>query len=259
MVNDTEEVQRSRRKEYFIIILKLWGNQLAGPILAAVTLILGLVAAYYAGEPSAAVKVVKYSAFSTATVSILLIFVAQYQAWSHERDNYETEQKRHTGADIRGRIDRAYLDMRTYTGAWLDLPHGCTVKFYIKAANHNDQATWFQTEETQLELRIGERCFHGEWEHIPSGLAVKDYRLPDKTLRDLFDEVYPSKPLQQGYPWQGYVSFMISDFNYPLVPDQVSVTANVRILIKDTLEKVHVISGNNVELIIGRLCLMNET
>ena len=150
--------------------------------------------------------------------------------------NAEVERQRHTGADIQGTIKRGYLDLRTFPNSntrtdWIVLTQGCSVKFYIEAANHNDWGAWFKPQETKLELRIGKACFHGTWERVSPFLAVHDDDLEHKRLRDLFDRLPASGPLQHGVPWTGYVGFVVSDFDRALLEGKAEITASIKILI----------------------------
>jgi hypothetical protein len=92
------------------------------------------------------------------------------------------------------------------------------MKFYIEAANYNDCGTWFKPREAELELRIGDACFHGTWERVSPMLAVDDDSLEEKRLADLFDSLgLPlARALQQGVPWLGYIGFTVSDFDRSL-------------------------------------------
>jgi len=179
--------------------------------------------------------------------------------------NAEVEKQRHAGCDIQGTIKRGYLDLRTFpvsntTASWVALTHGCSMKFYIEAANYNDCGTWFKPREAELELRIGDACFHGTWERVSPMLAVDDDSLEEKRLADLFDSLgLPlARALQQGVPWLGYIGFTVSDFDRSLVEGETEISATARILITDTLNKVHSIEKSNVKVLIGRLCFIFE-
>jgi hypothetical protein len=250
--------------EYLVMAGKLWGEEISGPILAFVSIVLIMAYARYADDADATAKLVKYSAWLTGAISILLIFVAQYKGWRNERDALNNEKVRSTGADIRGTIRSGYLDLRTFPNSnvaadWIALPDGCSVRFYIEAVNHNDWGSWFRPHETKLELHIGKSCFRGTWERVSPVLAVHDDDLRDKSLADLFDRLPPGgRALQHGAPWSGYVGFLIPDFDRRLLKDETEISAAVKIMIVDTLDKVHRIEGSNVKLLIGRLCLSTE-
>jgi hypothetical protein len=194
----------------------------------------------------------------------ICFLIANYSAWLSKRNALEAERQRHTGADIRGAIKRGYLDLRTFPNSntradWIVLTQGCSVKFYIEAANHNDWGSWFKPQETKLELRIGKACFHGTWERVSPFLAVHDDDLEYRRLADLFDRLPASKPLQHGVPWTGYVGFRVPDFDRALLENRTEISAAIRILISDTLDKVHSIEESSVKLLIGRLCFITET
>jgi hypothetical protein len=176
----------------------------------------------------------------------------------------ELERQRHTGGDIRGTIKRGYVDLRTFSdsntgGDWIILPRGCLVQFYIESVNHNDQATWFKAPETKLELCIGKACFYGMWQRVSHSLAIRDDTVNNKRLADIFENPILSfnRPLQQGIPWNGYVGFLIPDFDRALLEGKTDMSASVKILIVDTLDKVHRVE-NDIKLLIGRLCFITE-
>jgi hypothetical protein len=80
--------------EYLTMVAKLWGKQISGPVLALVAIVAVFVNARYANDATATATVAKYVAWITGGISVLLIFVAQYEAWSTERDKYEVESKK---------------------------------------------------------------------------------------------------------------------------------------------------------------------
>jgi hypothetical protein len=102
MLRDNKSTKPTRLREYLAVVLKLWGKHIAGPLLAVLTLILTFIAAYYAGDSSASAKVVKIAAWVTGIASAVLIFVAQYDAWSAERDRYENEVSKNQRPEIHG-------------------------------------------------------------------------------------------------------------------------------------------------------------
>jgi len=90
----------SKRKslEYLAMVARLWGTQISGPILALVAIVAAFVNARYANDATATAIVARWIAWSTGGISALLILVAQYQAWSAERDKYETEKSKNEAA-----------------------------------------------------------------------------------------------------------------------------------------------------------------
>jgi hypothetical protein len=258
-----DPVKQPTVREYFLVAGKLWCEEISGPILAVVSIVLILAYAHYSDNANATAKLVKYSAWLTGTISILLIFVAQYKAWRDERNAMNKEKVRQVGADIRGNIERGYLDLRTFhespnnSGEFTVLTGGCSVKFYIETVNYNDWGTWFKPRESKLELRIGKACFHGTWEHVDRWLAVHDESVQEKRLADIFDSL-PSHRLQHGFPFNGHIGFSIPEFDRTLLKNKTEISAAVTILIVDSLEKIHSIEGNDVKLLIDRLRLITE-
>jgi hypothetical protein len=82
---------KRRSVEYLTMVARLWGRQISGPILALVAIIAAFVNARYATDATATATVAKYIAWITGGISAFLLFVAQYEAWSEERNKYEVE------------------------------------------------------------------------------------------------------------------------------------------------------------------------
>ncbi|HXM60167.1 MAG TPA: hypothetical protein VN950_04870 [Terriglobales bacterium] len=241
------------------MVAKLWGKQISGPILAVVALVLGFLAAHYANDAEVGVKLVKVSALITGGVSVLLIFVAQYEAWKNEREALEGEKKRQSGSDVRGEIIFGYVDLRAYhppDKSWRVLDRGCCIHLYVSAVNHNDCTAIFWPQHTALTLQIGPSMFHGTFRQTTLGLTVRDDRLPPNCqMYDFFAGL--REPLPRGRPWFGFLCFVVDEFDRDLLTDKTAIRANVNILLRDTLDKEHPIN-NEVDLLIGRLCLLGE-
>jgi hypothetical protein len=86
-------------KEYFLETGKSWGQQISGPVLALTSMVFLFAAAHYTDSAQQAAAVLKWSAWLTGAVAILLIFVAQFDVWSRERDMREAQRSK-TDAEI---------------------------------------------------------------------------------------------------------------------------------------------------------------
>jgi hypothetical protein len=162
--------------EYIMTVFKVWCNHISGPILAVVGIVLAIAAAHYANDAEAGVRLVKWSAWLTTAASILLIFVAQYDAWKAERALLEQEKEKHVGSHVTGRMDSevGFLDFRTCelpAKGWRELEKGCAVHVYLSAVNHNDCDARFYVLDTTAEMRVGEKCFHGKYTPTPKILS----------------------------------------------------------------------------------------
>jgi hypothetical protein len=60
---------------------RLWGNHIAGPVLAIIAIASVVGAAFVRKDPSLAAKLVVWTAWSTSVAAIFLMFRAQYDAW----------------------------------------------------------------------------------------------------------------------------------------------------------------------------------
>ena len=76
------------------MVASLWGSHISGPILALVAIVAVFVNARYANDATATAAAAEYVAWITGALSGFLIFVAQYQAWSGERNNFEAASKK---------------------------------------------------------------------------------------------------------------------------------------------------------------------
>jgi len=61
--------------------LKLWGDHIAGPVLAVIAIASVVGAAWVKSDPSLAAKLVVCTAWVTGAATVFLMFVAQYDAW----------------------------------------------------------------------------------------------------------------------------------------------------------------------------------
>jgi len=60
---------------------KLWGNHIAGPVLAIIAIASVIGAAVVRNDPSLAAKFLVWTAWTTSAATVFLMFVAQYDAW----------------------------------------------------------------------------------------------------------------------------------------------------------------------------------
>ena len=118
-----------RLGDYVLIVGKLWGSQVSGPVLAVVTIVL-LIIGLFINNPTYAAKFLNWAAASTGALAILLVVAAQYEAWSLERGKYEAEVKRIVSPDIRG----SFSNLNFFDGQAL---YG----FDLTACNHSTAIT----------------------------------------------------------------------------------------------------------------------
>lgn len=272
MIEAPTTVKPNHLREYLTMTMKLWGNHVAGPILAVIAIISVIVSASYWNDPSILAKAARWSAWLTGSAAVGVIFVAQYDAWRDTKEKLEAEEQRHIGSDIQGKILFGYLETRTAhlspkhevgipasaEYVWSDLPDkSCCVCFSIDAVNHNLTPARFRADMTTVDITIGAASFHGKWQHIIAGIAVNDSRRTDKRLQDAFDGWFArGRALEQGEPWWGDLSFLVAPFDRAVLGSSDTVVANVKVVIHDTLGKSHQLQALNLELLIGKLGVM---
>lgn len=115
--------------EYLVLVSKLWGKEISGPVLVLIGLAL-LAAEQLVTDQQTAAVVLKASAALTLSAAIVLFFSAQYKAW---RDEHEArtlaELKLNAAADVRGEI-------------WVLVPQSpevagnCMLRYGCDCANH---------------------------------------------------------------------------------------------------------------------------
>jgi hypothetical protein len=128
----------NRPKEYIVKVSGLFGKHISGPILGAITILLGIASAIYANDPRMAVKVVRWAAWTTGAVTILLVFVAQYDAWLEELIGRTTEEAKNLKPDLQGTFSNVSIRQFPYAdqskpGAWIN--------FMIFACNRSHAET----------------------------------------------------------------------------------------------------------------------
>ena len=84
----------SHLRRYLTMTTELWGKHIAGPILAVIAIVLVIISAIYAGDPTASVRIVRWSAWLTGLAAACLIFVAQYGAWKDEHEVADKAQSK---------------------------------------------------------------------------------------------------------------------------------------------------------------------
>jgi ABC-type nickel/cobalt efflux system permease component RcnA len=91
----------SRLGEYLVSVTKLWGQEISGPVLAGVSIVLAIVVQSISDMPTA-MLVTRWGAWATGGSSVLLMFVAQYKLWTTERDRRELEEAKNLRPDLKG-------------------------------------------------------------------------------------------------------------------------------------------------------------
>ena len=77
---------------------KLWGNHIAGPVLAVVTIVFVIVAAVVRSDATLSAKSVTWLAWITGAATVLLMFRAQYDAWNVINSELATEKEKNRAA-----------------------------------------------------------------------------------------------------------------------------------------------------------------
>lgn len=121
-------------------VAKLWGGHISGPILAVAAIALGILSAIFADNPGAGVMVVKISAWLTAVLAAILIMVAQYDAWSAERDKYDAEAARNSRPEIRGEV-RTIIVRRVRPDQHVSTTFPYAYTFFAAVCNHRSVET----------------------------------------------------------------------------------------------------------------------
>src|SRR5439155_12112188 len=74
------------------------------------------------------------------------------------------------GPDIRGKIERGYLDLRAFRlqaasniPTWVHLPRGCSVKLCVELVTHNFVGARLCPEKISLNVGIGSERVQGTW------------------------------------------------------------------------------------------------
>lgn len=109
MANNIPTNVKSRDiRDYLAKSIKLWGDHIAGPVLASISIVLIIVSAFYISDPTISAKIVKAGARITGLAAILLMFKAQYDVW-HEVDTELRKEK--TKSESAPKIDISILNV----------------------------------------------------------------------------------------------------------------------------------------------------
>ena len=122
---------------------KFWGEQISGPILALIGFGLLIAQAYVTDAPTAT-AILKWGATVTLGTAIFMVLVAQYKAWSTERDNYEAAAAKNIRPELRG---KAYAFTRGGSGGG-DPRGSVEARFMVEICNHRS----ITTNITALEI-----------------------------------------------------------------------------------------------------------
>lgn len=79
-------------REYFVRSSKSWGRAISGPVFAVAAIVLAILAAYFSGNASMGVKIVRWSAWVLGGLAILMLFVAQYNVWREDHSKLTSVQ-----------------------------------------------------------------------------------------------------------------------------------------------------------------------
>lgn len=131
---------QSRPWEYSVSVMKLWGGHISGPVLALAALVLGILSAIYANEPSVGITIVRTSAWVTGSLAGVLILVAQYDTWSQERDRYETEVAKNEKPEIKGELSIVTVH-KTKGDIAAERFHSHTFFFHLHLCNQRNVET----------------------------------------------------------------------------------------------------------------------
>jgi hypothetical protein len=129
------------------MVARLWGEAISGPVLAVVGIVLLVLQASIVDAPTAA-RVVRWGAYVTLGTAGAMFLLAQYKAWSIERERYERELAKNKMPNIRGEFFRVSLNIPAPgPGA---PTQGTTVDARISACNHTEVETTLK--EIRLEI-----------------------------------------------------------------------------------------------------------
>jgi hypothetical protein len=84
--------------EYLTMTIKLWAKHIAGPVISLIAIVSVIVAAFVRNNPSRAAMIVVWTAWSTSVATILLMFVAQYEAWKQINQSLAIENSKNEAA-----------------------------------------------------------------------------------------------------------------------------------------------------------------
>lgn len=90
-------------REYFGVVIRLWGNHIAGPVAAIFALALPFIGMHFGSTP----RVTLWLGVAPLSLAVLLIWPAQYEAWRQERVMRENEAEKNQLPEITGEITSA--------------------------------------------------------------------------------------------------------------------------------------------------------
>lgn len=124
---------------------KIWGQQIAGPVLAFVSIAM-IVSVPFVSDPVVATRIVKAGAWITGICALLMVFAAQYQLWSQERDQLEHERAARQAAEARNSRPElngeAYsFERRRFSGSSSEPTYFSELQFQVTLSNHRPVTT----------------------------------------------------------------------------------------------------------------------
>jgi hypothetical protein len=201
-------------REYCVIVAKLWGQQISGPVLALISICAVVAGPFYAESPSAASVLLKASAWFTGIASVVLLFVAQYKAWCAERESYDRELARNSRPEISGRVGE--FDVWQSVGNSIRSEEnfcGCSVTFRVSMSNGRP----VQTNLRDLRIDGSGMLVRATFENIvirsPGETTTQMEALVNKTSRPHFHPTLPqgiylefvasAEIIVKGHHWAG--------------------------------------------------------
>lgn len=241
--------------QYFVSLYEDWVARMSG--IASVTLaILALVWPHYFSD----IHHLRAAMWIAAAACLIL---ASFRIWLHERKALEAEVVKHEGSRIEGEIRLGYIDGKRYipraANYWEDFTLGCLVTLYIDATNKNLTEARLRSPNTRLELSFMGTAYIGEWNHLVEGLTFDDARVSVKAQAcDFHNGMYFSRGMIQGLPKLGYLQFFVPNFPTDVLFGKEFLTVGVTITLTDTLDKLHIIRGVSVPLLVGKMARLGD-
>ena len=138
-----------------MLLSKLWEDEISGPVLAIVGIVLLIVQAFVTDVPTAT-KALKCGAWVTLGAAAVMVLVAQYKAWSLERDKYEAEATKNGQPEIKGEAFNFRDTGQRVTGVtfW-----NAEIRFEMSVCNHRPVNTNMKRVEIDGQLMVGAARF----------------------------------------------------------------------------------------------------
>src|ERR1035438_1162665 len=167
-----------RPKEYLLIVARLWGEAISGPLLATVGIVLYVFQASITDAPTAS-RVMKGGAWVTLGTAGAMFLLAQYIAWSIERGKFESELAKNKMPNLRGEFFD--LSFRHLPGLGPVPPIGTIVDVWISACNHTETETTLKEIHMEITGKNGttyrltgvESWFKTPWSTFARGIHQK--------------------------------------------------------------------------------------